>query len=310
MDIFQILIICASLVLVAGGGAFAYVWLGGNSGAANGEMRGLMTGVNSTGRLERLAEAEQDPYELTTEEILKRTAGKKGDDQSLDAKLFRAGYYTAADRASFTTFRIVIFFVFLITFPAVMFFMTGQGFLTLMGVIFGAFAGFAYPTVRVERKIVQREEEIMYFLPLVIEQISIGVSSALDVGPCISNIIEMATERESHNVVTEMFTHVEKLMKSGLNLEDSLHEVSQASGMMQVKHAFMFLSQCSKHGGEVSKQLQELADSVSTERQVAIEAKIVALPVKATGPLAMVFAGFFALLFAGLMVRLMSAFGA
>ena len=64
-----------------------------------------------------------------------------------------------------------------------------------------------------------------------------------------------------------------------------------------------------KHGGEISKQLMELADSVMMQRQVQIEAKITALPVKATGPLVCVFAGFFALLFAGLFVRLMSAFG-
>ena len=45
------------------------------------------------------------------------------------------------------------------------------------------------------------------------------------------------------------------------------------------------------------------------QRQVQVEAKITALPVKATGPLTMVFAGFFALLFAGLLVRLLTAFG-
>jgi hypothetical protein len=119
----------------------------------------------------------------------------------------------------------------------------------------------------------------------------------------------MTNERDSHNAVTEMFVHVEKLIKSGLSLQDSLVEVGTANGTNEVKHAFMFLAQCAKHGGEVSKQLQELADSVMTQRQVHIEGKIAALPVKATGPLAMVFAGFFGLLFAGLFVRLLSAFG-
>jgi Flp pilus assembly protein TadB len=173
----------------------------------------------------------------------------------------------------------------------------------------GAVVGFTLPMSWLEKQVRRREEDIFYYLPLVIEQVSIGVSSALDVGPCISQIVAMAHERDSHNPVTEMFVHVEKLMRSGLNLEDSLQEVGDANGMTEVKHAFMFLAQCSRHGGEISKQLQELADSVMVQRQVQIEGKITALPVKATGPLAMVFAGFFALLFSGLLVRLRGAFG-
>ena len=60
---------------------------------------------------------------------------------------------------------------------------------------------------------------------------------------------------------------------------------------------------------EVSKQLQELADAIMIQRQMRVEAKITALPVKATGPLATVFAGFFLLIIAGMFVRVMQAFG-
>ena len=106
----------------------------------------------------------------------------------------------------------------------------------------------------------------------------------------------------------EMLIHVEKLIRSGLNLEDALTEVGTAYGMPEVKHAFMFLGQCAKHGGELTKQLQELADAVSTQRQVRIEGKITALPVKATGPLTTVFVGFFLLILSGLLVRFVQRF--
>ena len=172
----------------------------------------------------------------------------------------------------------------------------------------GLFIGVVAPYSNLDRRTRIRQEDTLYYLPLVIEQVSIGVSSALDVGPCVSHIVTMADERDSHNPVTEMLVHVEKLMRSGLNLEDAMIEVGESSGMNEVKHAFMFLAQCAKHGGEISKQLQELADSVMVQRQTQVEGKITALPVKATGPLATVFAGFFSLLFAGLIVRLMSAF--
>jgi pilus assembly protein TadC len=185
----------------------------------------------------------------------------------------------------------------------------GQSSMTGMLIILGLGIGYGYPVVYIERKARARGEDILYYLPLVIEQISIGVSSALDIGPCIAEVVSMADERGSHNPVTELFVHVEKLMRSGLSLEESLMEVSEVNGQQELKHAFMFLAQCAKHGGEISKQLQELADATMTSRQVYVEGRIAALPVKATGPLATVFAGFFALLFAGLMVRLVDAFG-
>jgi Flp pilus assembly protein TadB len=307
MDILQIVIIGASVIVLAGGGALAYVLVSGG-GAKQSEFRGLMAG-SAPQPNSRLARAEVDPYSLDADEMLRRNKkGKKGE-ESIDRKLFRAGYYTAKDKASFNRFRISCALMVALTLPVGFHLLLHDPMFTVISMVLGVFIGYAYPVSIVEKGIRRREEDILYYLPLVIEQISIGVSSALDIGPCIAQIVEMADERGSHNVVTEMMVHVEKLIKSGLNLDDALHEVADANGMTEVKHAFMFLAQCAKHGGEISKQLQELADSISVARQVHIEGKITALPVKATGPLTMVFAGFFALLFSGLMVRLMTAFG-
>jgi Flp pilus assembly protein TadB len=301
MDLIQLLFILGSIVGIVGFGALAYALLGGSGGRTN-EIRELM--ATSSSGASRAAD-------LNLEEIKKRSRKKKKKKgaEDLSTKLFNAGYFSAADRRKFLRFRIISFAICLLVFPIGMYAMTARILFAVLCLFLGALIGFTIPMSWLERQIRTREEDVMYFLPLVIEQVSIGVSSALDVGPCISNIVEMAEERDSHNAVTELFTHVEKLIRSGLSLEDALMEVGEANGTTEVKHAFMFLAQCSRHGGEVSKQLQELADSVMVQRQVQVEGKITSLPVKATGPLAMVFAGFFALLFAGLLVRLLSAFG-
>jgi len=310
MDKFQLFIILAMVIGVCGLAAFAYVFIGGNAAPARqGEIRDLMGTGPMTERAPR-RNGGVDPLSIDVDTFKKQTAKlnqKKAED--LPRKLFRAGYFSADDRARFTRFRMIAFGICVISAPIGLITLGAPPALLAVGIVLGVLIGYAVPISWLEKQIRRREDEIMYFLPLVIEQISIGVSSALDVGPCIAQIIGMATERDSHNPVTEMFVHVEKLIRSGLNLEDALTEVAEACGMSEVKHAFMFLAQCSKHGGELSKQLQELADSVMTQRQVQIEGKIAALPVKATGPLACVFAGFFALLFAGLLVRLLSAFG-
>ena len=316
MDNVQLVIIVGSILGIFAFGGIAYFLLGsaGATGRGGGEMRDLMSGgaaAQSQPGMRTRRPGEVDPRELDVEMLKKRSGSSKAKSkvEDVSSKLFKAGFFTAADRKNFLRFRIISFGSCAILMPVFLYMASSKPVLALIGLVLGALVGFTLPMSWLERQIRKREDELLYYLPLVVEQVSIGVSSALDVGPCVSHIVAMATERDSHNAVTEMFVHVEKLVRSGLSLEDALIEVGEANGTTEVKHAFMFLGQCARHGGEISSQLQELADSVMTQRQVQIEGKIAALPVKATGPLAMVFAGFFALLFAGLFVRLLSAFG-
>jgi len=300
-----ILVAGLALLLIAG-----FAWFLINSG--NGkqvEFRGLMG--NSGGRPGTKRTLGKDNSEDRIDQIKKKSgrSSKKSSTESLEVKLFKAGFYLNSDKNRFKTFRIIsgICVPIVLTIGAVT--LLGDPMMTISTIVLGVFIGLVLPNAWLDKQIGKRKEEIMYYLPLVIEQVSIGVSSSLDIGPCIAQIVTMAEERDTHNAITEMFMHVEKLIKSGLNLEDSLIEVGDATGLPDVKHAFMFLAQCAKHGGEVSKQLQELADAVMVQRQVEVEARISALPVKATLPLTLVFFGFFMLLFSGLMVRMLSALG-
>jgi len=300
MDLFQIFIVIASFLGVLGFAVMAYTFLGGSKGQTT-ELRELMSSS-------KIADEETINQVKKISKKSKKKKKKKNEND-LSVRLFKAGYFTASDRDWFLKFRIKAFVICIVAFPLIAYYATANMKLSILCIAIGGLGGFVVPSFWLDKEIKRREDDVMYFLPLVIEQVSIGVSSSLDVGPCLTNIVEMAEERDSHNAVTEMIAHTSKLMRSGLSLEDALVEVADANGSMEVKHAFMFLAQCSKHGGEVSKQLQELADSVMMQRQVQVEAKITQLPVKATGPLAFVFKGYFALLFSGIAVRLMSAFG-
>ena len=143
---------------------------------------------------------------------------------------------------------------------------------------------------------------------MVIEQIAIGVSSSLDIGPCLQRIIKMADERDTHNVVTELIQHAEQYIRSGVSLEEALTEIGIKSGHTELKHSFMALGQVAKHGGEITHQLHELANAVSTQRETMIEARIKKLELKATGPVAFVFLGFMITLMAGLMIKIKDMF--
>ena len=223
------------------------------------------------------------------------------------SKLFQAGVFTAEDKLRFHRFQVSAPFV-VTALSAIGVWIAGFPLLFAAStVILSVFIGLTLPKSYLERQIRKRTEETLYYLPLAIEQISIGVSSSLDLWPCIANILQMARERNTHNPVTELFIYVEKLIASGLSFQDALYEVGQACGIQQIRHTFQFLAQCAEHGGEVSKQLQELANAIMTERQTQIEGIIASLPVKATGPLFLVFAGYFALMMAGIFAKLASS---
>ena len=322
MDLSTVIIIIGSLFGLSA--AVAAVYLKTYSTRSRNKVRGMVTGVMAGSASEATLEARKqtrviDPEEikkkskeatrlkLQTTEVFSRdsltTQGRKLSDEN--AKFFQAGIFTELDKKNFKKFAFVApvlsLFLTLIFLVAV----NSSMAMLLGGSVLGLLVGVTIPKSYLERLSQSRKDETLKQLPIVIEQVSIGVSSSLDLWPCISHILEMARQRDKFNPTIELFIHTERLIMSGLSFQDALIEVAQASGIQEVKHCFGFLAQCVQHGGEISKQLQELANAVMTERQTQIEGKIAALPVKATGPLFFVFAGFFTLMLSGIFVKIL-----
>jgi Flp pilus assembly protein TadB len=225
-----------------------------------------------------------------------RSPGRKA--PTLEERLFRAGLFTQEQKDDFKKMRIL--------FPSVLALLfggygmsTGDFFNVILFAAIGLLAGVYLPLNRLDKWTRDREEDTAFYLPLVIEQISIGVSSSLDIGPCIARVVQMAEERDSHNPVTELLRYAQAYVKSGVSLQDALHEVGRLSGNNDVKHSFRALAQVVRFGGEISKQLQDLSESVASQRESRVEAKIKKLELSATGPVAMVFAGFLVILICG-----------
>jgi Flp pilus assembly protein TadB len=242
---------------------------------------------------EDLAEDEEE-----LEEAPKKTAGRKKE-PSIDEKLFMAGRLTNGERRDFRQKQMLAPVVFGVV-GLVLGVFLGSADMILLGGFMGVILGVYLPLKIVNQWVAEQHEDISYFLPLVIEQISIGVSSSLDIGPCLSRIVQMADERKSHNAVTQLLKYSQFYVKSGVGLEDSLKEIGRASGHSELKHVLLALSQVAKFGGEISKQLQDLADAVGAQREAKIEERIRNLELKASGPVALVFVAYMILLFVGI----------
>lgn len=253
-----------------------------------------------------LADGESDEFSdesrSAEDEIISRMAAKKSGLKSqsltLEERMFQAGLFSEEQRRDFRRLQIVM--------PTALGLLgagwgsfTGDVVSVLLYAVIGGMLGSYIPLKRLDKWIKLRQEDITFYLPLVIEQISIGVSSSLDIGPCLARVVQMADERDSHNPVTELLRFAQAYIKSGVSLQDALNEVGRQSGSNEVKHSFKALAQVARYGGEISKQLQDLSESVSAERETKVEEKIKKLELAATGPVALVFAGFLFILLVG-----------
>jgi len=294
--------------LAALSGIVAYFYFGGTE--KNSSMRGMMpslTGlVDSIGNRVPAEGLNSDDLDKLKAEARFRSKKRK-EPITLDQKLFRAGIFAEKEKADFYRLRMLSPIVAVPVLGSLLWTFAGAKF-GLMGIVMGMLLGYQLPFTILDRRINWRNEEIMFFLPLVIEQISIGVSSSLDIGPCLQRVVQMADERDTHNVVTELLKYAQNYIKSGVPFEEAMVETGKASGQTELKHAFMYLAQVAKHGGEITRQLQELADSVSAQRQAFIEGRIKKLELVATGPVTLVFMGFLVILMIGFGVQLKNAF--
>jgi Flp pilus assembly protein TadB len=210
--------------------------------------------------------------------------------------LFQAGFFDARSALSWSIYQKMLPLGLGSIGGLVLFLLSKDIVLTSGGAIIGALWGAQLPRSLITRRIAERHEGLSFHLPLVIEHVIIGISSSLDIGPCLGRVVTIADERGTHNPVSELLSIALSHVRSGLSLEEGLQDVGLRSGHAELNHTFIALGQVAKHGGEITKQLQELADSLSTQREARIEQKIKSLELKATGPVALTFVGFMIIL--------------
>jgi Flp pilus assembly protein TadB len=295
------------ILLVAGGGALIYY--GSRESRSRNRrsiaLRQYREYLEEQGEIDPdLAEvAEVTPTDDKIEET-KKKAKKKKSEPTVEELLFMAGKLSTAEKLDFYRKRKLAPIVFgLIGLVLGGLYGTLNG--LMMGVFIGVLLGLYLPMKILRGWVREQHEDLAYYLPLLIEQITIGVSSSLDIGPCLSQIVQMADERKSHNAATQMIKYALFYVKSGVGLEEALIEIGKASGHPEFKHALLALSQVSKFGGEVSKQLQDLGDAVTSAQEIKIETEVKKLELKATGPVMVTFLAYMTMIGLGVAAQIL-----
>lgn len=140
------------------------------------------------------------------------------------------------------------------------------------------------------------DHEIEFFLPMVMERLVMATQSGLDLLASIRALLDLEkhqpeTERDP---VTRFLAQAYELSDAGLPFNEALKEVSKSVDSTSLKHAFLHLGHAHKEGAGVVGPLRELADSAQSQFQDKMEEVVAKLPVKATLPLAICFAGLLA----------------
>lgn len=260
--------------------------------------------------------ADSDEFDVGSrsaeDELMSRLAARKAASKranpTIEERMFQAGIFSTEQRRDFRRLQIVMPAA-LGLLGATLGIFTGDPLNIILYATVGGMLGTYIPLWRLDRWTKRRQDDIGFYLPLVIEQIAIGVSSSLDIGPCLARVVQMADERDAHNPVTELLRFAQSYIKSGVSLQDALNEVGRQSGNNEVKHSFKALAQVARYGGEISKQLQDLSESVSAERETKVDEKIKKLELVATVPVTLVFAGFLIILLLGFGMSLLKAVG-
>jgi Flp pilus assembly protein TadB len=306
MELSLIIPIVAGVIFVGSLGLLVYATRSRRSAS----YRNLMVNVRQPSENSKLRSmvAEDDTGEALEQVSvqLKKKMAKKPP-VTLQDRMFRAGIFTEQQKKDYARLRTLCPMIAIAIGLGIGLFVGGPDIIFLCAVA-GGVLGLYVPLTILDRREKARSEEILFYLPLVIEQISIGVSSSLDVGPCVQRIVQMADERDSHNPVTELLRFASYYVKSGASFEESLAEIGRLSGHNDLKHTFMALCQVAKFGGEISRQLQELADSVGALREARVEEKIKKLELSATVPVALVFFGYLVILLVGFGLQIITVF--
>lgn len=166
-----------------------------------------------------------------------------------------------------------------------------------------------------QRKLRVQEErfkkEIVFFLPVVMERVVMAVQSGLDIIPALKVIeeIERAGAQKGvskSDVVTRLLAQVTSLCESGLSFEQALREVAGSVKSNPLRHSFIHLAVAQKEGGELVYPLRELSDATQLYFQESVEEEIAKMPVKATAPLLLTFAGLIVSFITGPVIQILN----
>jgi Flp pilus assembly protein TadB len=190
----------------------------------------------------------------------------------------------------------------------------GLSFLGLsVGVVVGLLSGYLIYQSIIRSRENAFNQEIVFFLPVVMERIVMAVEAGLDIVPALKVIDEIEIKYnisigldKKLDAVTLIFRNLVELCEAGLSFEKAVNEISLKINNFALKHALVHLLVAQREGGELIFPLRELSDATQVYYQESVEEDLAKLPIKATLPLLITFAGLIVTFMTGPLIQIMN----
>jgi tight adherence protein C len=169
------------------------------------------------------------------------------------------------------------------------------------------FIGFQLPRIYLTQRIRNRQTNIEYELPYIIDLLSLAIEAGLDLTGGMQKIVEKS---RSTDIIIEFQTFLSEI-KLGKSLEEALNEMAER---VQILSFFSFVSsliQAQRLGAEIGPTLRAQAEQMRYQRMILAEERVNQLPVKLLVPLVFfIFPSVLVLVMGPSMIHLMRSFPA
>lgn len=211
-------------------------------------------------------------------------------------ELSKAGLINESERASFLEKQKLIPIISVVIFALIALFLHFNFTLFLITLIATGVLSYIYTKQRLRNRELKYVNDLEYNLPLVMEKIVMAVEAGLDVISSLHTLVKLEKSfknkvYEKTCPVTQLLEIVIKLTESGLQFEKALNLIGKTVPCSAIKHAFIYLGNAHRDGGELIMPLRELSDATQAYFQESIEVEVAKAPIKATLPLVLTFMG-------------------
>lgn len=188
----------------------------------------------------------------------------------LDSRLGRAGYLTRTQQRRFVQYLVLCWCLLLAVGLCVGWLAAWNSWWIIGLLVVGSYCYVLAALVFVKVKAKNFERELLFYLPLTLEQLLLLTHAGLGVVSAVRELVDA----ETYNPIVPFLTAVYQRAERGETFESALADVAEHCPFHTLKHFFLHLETSMALGAELAHSLTQLSEHIHREWQVSLEGMV------------------------------------